>query len=83
MTKRFSFSQLVLLVAAAALMAEDGNPARPRSLTLIGGPVDARIAPTREEALARLLPRRTPDRHAAPPARPPRAARRPMTPNDE
>jgi poly(3-hydroxybutyrate) depolymerase len=43
-------------LAAAALMAEDGNPARPRSLALIGGPVDARIAPTREEALARLLP---------------------------
>jgi poly(3-hydroxybutyrate) depolymerase len=46
----------VAVLAAAALMAEDGNPARPRSLTLIGGPVDARIAPTREEALARLLP---------------------------
>jgi poly(3-hydroxybutyrate) depolymerase len=46
----------VAVLAATALMAEDGNPARPRSLTLIGGPVDARIAPTREEALARLLP---------------------------
>ena len=46
----------VAVLAAAALMAEDGNPARPRSLTLIGGPVDARVAPTREEALARLLP---------------------------
>ncbi len=46
----------VAVLAAAALMAEDGNPARPRSLTLIGGPVDARISPTREEALARLLP---------------------------
>jgi poly(3-hydroxybutyrate) depolymerase len=46
----------VAVLAATALMAEDGNPARPRSLTLIGGPVDTRIAPTREEALVRLLP---------------------------
>ena len=46
----------VAVLAATALMAEDGNPARPRSLSLIGGPVDARIAPTGGEALARLLP---------------------------
>src|SRR3712207_6658716 len=47
----------VALLAAAALMAEDGNPARPRSLTLVAGPVDARVNPSREEALAGLLPR--------------------------
>ena len=46
----------VAALAAAALMAEDGNPARPRSLTLVAGPVDARVNPTREEALAGLLP---------------------------
>lgn len=46
----------VAALAAAALMAEDAHPARPRSLTLIAGPVDPRIAPTREGALARALP---------------------------
>ena len=34
-------------LAAAALMAEDGHRATPRSLTLIAGPIDARIDPTR------------------------------------
>jgi poly(3-hydroxybutyrate) depolymerase len=43
-------------VAAAALMAEDGNPARPRSLTLVAGPVDARVNPTSNELLAERLP---------------------------
>jgi poly(3-hydroxybutyrate) depolymerase len=43
-------------LAAAALMAEDGNSARPRSLTLVAGPVDARINPTRDEVLAERLP---------------------------
>jgi poly(3-hydroxybutyrate) depolymerase len=46
----------VAVIAATALMAEDSNPARPRSLTLIGGPVDARITPTREQSLTRVLP---------------------------
>jgi poly(3-hydroxybutyrate) depolymerase len=46
----------VAVLAATALMAEDSNPARPRSLTLIGGPVDARITPTREQSLTRVLP---------------------------
>jgi poly(3-hydroxybutyrate) depolymerase len=46
----------VAALAATALMAEDANPARPRSLTLIGGPVDPRIDPTRQERLARALP---------------------------
>jgi polyhydroxyalkanoate depolymerase len=32
-------------LAAASLMAEDGHPARPRSLTLIAGPVDAAVNP--------------------------------------
>jgi poly(3-hydroxybutyrate) depolymerase len=43
-------------LAAAALLAEDANPARPRSLTLVAGPVDARVNPSRDEVLAGLLP---------------------------
>src|SRR3954452_15684277 len=46
----------VAVLAATALMAEDNTPARPRRLTLIGGPVDTRITPTREQSLTRLLP---------------------------
>jgi poly(3-hydroxybutyrate) depolymerase len=46
----------VAALAATALMSEDINPARPRSLTLVAGPVDARANPTREESLAGLLP---------------------------
>jgi polyhydroxyalkanoate depolymerase len=33
-------------LAAVSIMAEDGNAAQPRSLTLMAGPVDARINPT-------------------------------------
>jgi poly(3-hydroxybutyrate) depolymerase len=33
-------------LAATALMAADGDPATPRSLTLMGGPVDTRVSPT-------------------------------------
>lgn len=40
-----------LLVAVAA-MAMDGNPATPRSMTLMAGPVDTRINPTRVNCLA-------------------------------
>ena len=36
----------VQAMAATALMAEDGDPAAPASLTLMAGPVDARINPT-------------------------------------
>lgn len=39
-------------LAAVALMAEDANPACPRSLTLMGGPVDVRINPTAVNDLA-------------------------------
>jgi poly(3-hydroxybutyrate) depolymerase len=39
-------------LAAAALMAEDGDPACPRSLTLMAGPIDARMNPTRVHLLA-------------------------------
>ena len=39
-------------LAAAALMAEDGDPALPRSLTLMAGPIDARVNPTAVNKLA-------------------------------
>lgn len=36
----------VPVLAAAALMAEDKDPNRPKSMTLMGGPIDSRINPT-------------------------------------
>lgn len=36
----------VAAYAAACLMSADRNPARPRSLTMMGGPIDTREAPT-------------------------------------
>lgn len=43
-THVISISQAtVAALAAASLMAEDNHPARPRTLTLIGGPIDTRI----------------------------------------
>ncbi len=33
-------------LSATALMAEDDNPAQPRTMTLMGGPIDTRAAPT-------------------------------------
>lgn len=46
----------VAALAAAALMAEDGDPARPRSLTLMAGPVDCRVNPTAVNDLANSKP---------------------------
>jgi polyhydroxyalkanoate depolymerase len=42
----------VAALAAVAAMAEGGNPAQPRSMTLMAGPIDTRINPTRVNALA-------------------------------
>jgi poly(3-hydroxybutyrate) depolymerase len=42
----------VQVLAAAAVMAEGANPAQPRSMTLMAGPVDTRVNPTRVNALA-------------------------------
>jgi poly(3-hydroxybutyrate) depolymerase len=42
----------VAALAATALMSEDDNPATPRSLTLMAGPVDCRINPTMVNKLA-------------------------------
>ena len=43
---------VVPTLAAASLMAEDNDPAQPRSITLMGGPIDARINPTKVNELA-------------------------------
>jgi len=42
--------------AATALMNEDRNPYRPRTLTLMGGPIDTRQAPTAVNTLATQRP---------------------------
>jgi poly(3-hydroxybutyrate) depolymerase len=44
------------VLAAAALMAEDGDPYRPASLTMMGSPIDARLAPTATNRLAEEKP---------------------------
>ena len=43
-------------LAAAALMAADDNPAQPKSLTLMAGPVDTRVNPTKVNELAHSKP---------------------------
>ena len=42
--------------AAAAVMSAEGNPARPRTLTLMGGPIDTREAPTAVNSMATQRP---------------------------
>lgn len=42
--------------AAAALMSADKNPCRPKTLTMMGGPVDTREAPTAVNTLATERP---------------------------
>jgi polyhydroxyalkanoate depolymerase len=42
----------VQALAAVALMAEDDHPSQPRSLTLMAGPIDTRINPTKVNELA-------------------------------
>jgi poly(3-hydroxybutyrate) depolymerase len=42
--------------AAAAVMSADKNPARPRSLTMMGGPIDTRKAPTAVNTVATQRP---------------------------
>jgi poly(3-hydroxybutyrate) depolymerase len=46
----------VAALAATALMAEDGHPATPASLTLMAGPVDCRVNPTEVNRLATSKP---------------------------
>jgi poly(3-hydroxybutyrate) depolymerase len=44
------------VLAAAALMAEDGDAARPASMTFMGSPIDARLSPTVTNTLAEERP---------------------------
>jgi poly(3-hydroxybutyrate) depolymerase len=46
----------VSALAAAAIMSEDDHPARPASLTLMAGPIDTRIAPTKVNEFASSKP---------------------------
>jgi polyhydroxyalkanoate depolymerase len=42
----------VAVLAAVAVMAQAGNPAQPRSMTLMAGPIDTRVNPTTVDQLA-------------------------------
>ena len=46
----------VAVLAAAAVMAQSGNPAQPRSMTLMAGPIDTRVNPTKVNHLANSKP---------------------------
>ena len=46
----------VAVLVAAAVMAQAGNAAQPRSMTLMAGPIDARVNPTKVNALANSRP---------------------------
>lgn len=46
----------VPVLAAIALMAADGNPCQPRSMVMMGGPIDARCSPTQVNRLATTKP---------------------------
>jgi poly(3-hydroxybutyrate) depolymerase len=46
----------VAALVAAAVMAQTDNPAQPRSMTLMAGPIDTRINPTRVNELAKGKP---------------------------
>jgi polyhydroxyalkanoate depolymerase len=46
----------VAVLIAAAVMAQAGSPAQPRSMTLMAGPIDTRINPTRVNKLAGSKP---------------------------
>jgi len=46
----------VAALAAVALMAEAANPAQPRSMTLMAGPIDTRANPTKVNELAASRP---------------------------
>jgi polyhydroxyalkanoate depolymerase len=46
----------VAVLAAVAVMAQSGNPAQPRSMTLMAGPIDTRVNPTKVNHLANSKP---------------------------
>jgi len=68
----------VPVLAAVALMAADNDPDQPRSMVLMGGPIDTRVNPTKVNQLATTRPLAWFERHvvAAVPARYPGAFRR-------
>jgi poly(3-hydroxybutyrate) depolymerase len=46
----------VAALVAASVMAQADNPAQPRSMTLMAGPIDTRVSPTKVNALAKSKP---------------------------
>jgi poly(3-hydroxybutyrate) depolymerase len=46
----------VAALVATAVMAQDGHPALPRSMTLMAGPIDTRVNPTKVNKLAQSRP---------------------------
>ena len=46
----------VAALVAASVMAQADNPAQPRSMTLMAGPIDTRVNPTKVNALAKSKP---------------------------
>src|SRR3954464_6165386 len=46
----------VAALVAAAVMAQSGNPAQPHSMTLMAGPIDCRVNPTKVNELATSKP---------------------------
>jgi polyhydroxyalkanoate depolymerase len=46
----------VAALVATAVMAQTGNPAQPRSMTLMAGPIDCRVNPTKVNELANSKP---------------------------
>src|SRR6266852_5514829 len=46
----------VAVLVATAVMAQAGNAAQPRSMTLMAGPIDTRVNPTKVNALANSKP---------------------------
>jgi len=46
----------VAVLVAAAVMAQAGNAAQPRSMTLMAGPIDTRVNPTKVNELAKSKP---------------------------
>jgi poly(3-hydroxybutyrate) depolymerase len=47
---------IVSALAAAAVMSEENHPARPATLTLMAGPIDTRIQPTKVNEFAKSKP---------------------------
>ena len=46
----------VAVLVAASVMAQSDNPAQPRSMTLMAGPIDTRVNPTKVNELAKSKP---------------------------